>query len=101
MTAFQEPAYSTVVRSPLNASTLWVVLGLFAVFGAVPAVADDYWLSSIIIPTIVMGLAGIGLNLLQGYTGLVSLGSAAFMSIGAFTTYNLLLRLPFLPLPVV
>jgi branched-chain amino acid transport system permease protein len=48
-----------------------------------------------------MGVAGIGLNLLMGYTGLVSLGSAAFMSVGAFSTYNLLLRAPFLPLPVV
>jgi len=67
----------------------------------VPALADDYWLSSIIIPTVIMGLAGIGLNLLQGYTGLASLGSAAFMSIGAFATYNLLLRAPFLPLPIV
>ncbi len=48
-----------------------------------------------------MGLAGIGLNLLMGYTGLVSLGSGAFMAIGAFATYNLLLRLPFIPLPFV
>ena len=47
-----------------------------------------------------MGLAGIGLNLLMGYAGLVSLGSAAFMSIGAFATYNLLLRAPWLPLPL-
>ncbi len=47
------------------------------------------------------GLAGIGLNLLMGYTGLVSLGSGAFMAIGAFATYNLLLRLPFIPLPFV
>ena len=51
------------------------------------------WLNSILItPTIVMGLAGLGLNLLMGYAGLVSLGIAAFMSIGAFSAYNLLLR---------
>ena len=67
----------------------------------VPLVGDDYWLNSLIIPTIVMGLAGLGLNLLTGYAGLVSLGSAAFMAIGAFSTYNLLLRAPVLPLPVV
>ena len=51
--------------------------------------------------TVVMGLAGGGLNLLTGYAGLVSLGSAAFMSIGAFSTYTLILRVPGLPLPVV
>jgi branched-chain amino acid transport system permease protein len=77
-----------------------VLLALVIVFGIIPLVATDYWLSSIIIPTVVMGLAGIGLNLLMGYTGLVSLGSAAFMSIGAFSAYNLLLRLPVLPIPL-
>jgi branched-chain amino acid transport system permease protein len=102
MTTLQEPAFSENVRpSFLNVGNIAVVIGLIVAFGVVPFVADDYWLSSIIIPTVVMGLAGIGLNLLQGYTGLVSLGSAAFMSIGAFSTYNLLLRAPYLPLPVV
>lgn len=67
----------------------------------VPMLADGYWLNSIIIPTMIMGLAGLGLNILFGYAGLVSLGSAAFMSVGAFTAYNLLLRLPYVPLPLV
>jgi branched-chain amino acid transport system permease protein len=68
---------------------------------SVPLLFNDYWLSSILIPIVILGLAGIGLNLLMGYTGLVSLGSAAFMSIGAFSSYNLILRLPQLPLPLV
>jgi branched-chain amino acid transport system permease protein len=78
------------------------VLLLLAGAGAVvlPAFADEYWLNSILIPTITMGLAGVGLNLLMGYAGLVSLGSAAFMAIGAFSAYNLLLRAAWLPLPV-
>ncbi len=78
-----------------------ILVGLVGAFLVVPLVGSDYWLNSIIIPTVVMALAGIGLNLLMGYTGLVSLGSAAFMAIGAFATYNLLLRAPFLPLPAV
>jgi branched-chain amino acid transport system permease protein len=101
MTTLQEPAIATPIRQPFSAANVAVVIALITAFGVVPAISDDYWLSSIIIPTIVMGLAGIGLNLLQGYTGLASLGSAAFMSIGAFSTYNLLLRAPYLPLPVV
>ena len=84
-----------------NLRILAVIAALLVLFVAVPFGASDYWLSSIIIPTLVMGLAGISLNLLMGYAGLVSLGSAAFMSIGAFTAYNLILRAPFLPLPVV
>lgn len=77
-----------------------ILLALVLAFGVTPFVASDYWLSSMIIPTVVMGLAGVGLNLLMGYAGLVSLGSAAFMSIGAFSAYNLLLRIPGLPLPL-
>ncbi|CZT37497.1 branched-chain amino acid transport system permease protein [Rhizobium sp. 9140] len=89
------------LRSRLDAPLLPIVAGLLVTFAVIPAVAEDYWLSSIIIPTLVMGLAGIGLNLLQGYAGLVSLGSAAFMLIGAFSAYNLILRVPGLPLPLV
>lgn len=85
----------------LNPRLFAVAGALAAAFLIVPFIASDYWLSSIIIPTLVMGVAGLGLNLLMGYTGLVSLGSAAFMSVGAFASYNLLLRAPFLPLPVV
>ena len=76
------------------------VLALAIVYVVVPLIGNDYWLNSLVIPTLVMGLAGVGLNLLTGYAGLVSLGSAAFMSIGAFSAYNLLLRAPFLPLPI-
>ena len=85
-------------RPLLTTRAVLLALGLL-VLTLVPLVGNDYWLNSLIIPTIVMGLAGVGLNLLTGYAGLVSLGSAAFMSIGAFSTYNLLLRVPGLPLP--
>lgn len=77
------------------AAALWVIVAL------APLTAGDYLLSSILIPTLIMALAAVGLNLVMGYAGLVSLGSAAFMSIGAFSAYNLLLRVPVLPLPVV
>lgn len=63
-------------------------------------VATDYWLDAILIPFLIMALAGLGLNLLTGYAGQASLGTGAFMAVGAFATYNLLLRLPELPLPV-
>ena len=63
-------------------------------------IAGDYWLNAILIPFLIMSLAGLGLNLLMGYAGQASLGTGAFMSVGAYATYNLLLRLPELPLPV-
>ncbi|UDL95635.1 branched-chain amino acid ABC transporter permease [Lichenihabitans sp. PAMC28606] len=86
-------------RPLLKRRTVLLALGL-VLLAVVPLVGNDYWLNALIIPTLVMGLAGVGLNLLTGYAGLVSLGSAAFMAIGAFSTYNLLLRAPGIPLPL-
>ncbi|WP_375738995.1 branched-chain amino acid ABC transporter permease [Pseudomonas boanensis] len=69
----------------------------FAFIG-VPLLGSDYWFNAILIPFLVLSLAGLGLNLLTGYAGQLSLGSAAFMAVGAFATYNFELRVPGLPL---
>lgn len=53
-----------------------------------PLVATEYWLGSILIPFLILSLAAIGLNILTGYAGQLSLGSAAFMAVGAFAAYN-------------
>ena len=75
------------------------LLGLVAAaFFVIPALGNDYWFSAILIPFLVLSLAGIGLNILTGYAGQLSLGSAAFMSVGAFAAYNFVLRVPHLPL---
>ncbi|CAE6699544.1 hypothetical protein R69746_00610 [Paraburkholderia aspalathi] len=80
---------------------LWfaAILALIA-FVAVPILGNDYWLNAILIPFLVLSLAGLGLNLVTGYAGQLSLGSAAFMSVGAYATYNLMVRMPGLPLVV-
>ncbi|MBI3709434.1 MAG: branched-chain amino acid ABC transporter permease [Proteobacteria bacterium] len=71
--------------------------GLFVLlavaFVAVPLVANEYWLRSILVPFLVYSLAALGLNILTGYAGQVSLGSAGFMAVGAFAAYNLAIRL--------
>lgn len=77
------------------------LLGLLLIaFVIVPLTGNDYWLNAILIPFLVLSLAGLGLNLLTGYTGQTSVGAAGFMAVGAFATYGFLLRLPELGLPV-
>lgn len=71
---------------------------LLLAFVGVPYLGNDYWFSAILIPFLVLSLAGLGLNLLTGYAGQLSLGSAAFMAVGAFATYNVELRVPGSPL---
>ena len=84
-------------RLPRLKAALAIVLALIA-FVVVPVFGNDYWLNAILIPFLVLSLAGLGLNLVTGYAGQLSLGSAAFMSIGAYATYNLVVRVPALPL---
>ena len=71
---------------------------LAVAFFAVPQVGNDYWFSAILIPFLVLSLAGLGLNLLTGYAGQLSLGAAAFMAAGAFAAYNFQLRIEGMPL---
>jgi len=74
-------------------------VGILAVaFVAVPVVGNDYWFNAILIPFLILSLAALGLNILTGYAGQLSLGSAAFMAVGAFAAYNLMLRVPHMPL---
>ncbi|WP_439537774.1 branched-chain amino acid ABC transporter permease [Methyloversatilis sp.] len=63
----------------------------------IPLFASDYWLSAILIPWLVLALVALGQNILMGYAGQLSLGSAGFMAAGAFACYNLILRVPDIP----
>lgn len=69
-------------------------------YGVVPLLGSDYLFEAILLPFLALSLAGLGLNILTGYAGQVSLGSAAFMAVGAFAAFNLNLRVDGLPLIV-
>ncbi len=56
--------------------------------------ASDYVFRALLIPFLILTLAAIGLNLLVGYCGQISLGHAAFMAVGAYAAYNLVMRVP-------
>jgi branched-chain amino acid transport system permease protein len=64
----------------------------------VPFAASPYFFSAILIPFMILSLAALGLNILTGYAGQLSLGSAAFMAVGAFASYNFMLRIPGMPI---
>ncbi len=72
------------------------VLGViaFAFFG-VPLFASQYLYTEVLIPVLILSIAAIGLNILTGYCGQVSLGTGAFMAVGAYAAYNFWLRVPF------
>lgn len=76
------------------------VAAAIALLLAAPFVASEYWINAIIVPFLILSLAGLGLNLLTGYAGQLSLGAGAFMMVGAYATFSLQLRVPELPLPL-
>src|SRR5690606_35254449 len=75
----------------------FVVVPLLAYFEIGPF-GHDYIFKAILIPFLILSLAAIGLNILTGYCGQISLGGGAFMAIGAYAAYNFSLRIPELPL---
>jgi branched-chain amino acid transport system permease protein len=73
----------------------WFVLFVIAfAFVGVPLVANSYLYSEVLIPVLILSLAAIGLNILTGYCGQLSLGTGGFMAVGAYAAYNLALRVP-------
>jgi branched-chain amino acid transport system permease protein len=76
----------------------WAFLAvLITAFVLVPYFASPYWLSAILIPWLILSLVALGQNILMGYAGQLSLGSAGFMAAGAFACFNLVLRVPGIP----
>ncbi len=77
----------------------WFVIALIAfAFIAVPMLASDYLMRAILIPFLIFSLAAVGVNILVGYCGQISLGSGAFMAVGAYGAYNFFVRVPGMPL---
>jgi branched-chain amino acid transport system permease protein len=82
---------------PTPASRLVAWAGLALAFVAVPALASDYWLGNFAAIG-VAGLAALALNVLTGFTGQISLGTAGFAAVGAYTVGNLAMRHELSPL---
>lgn len=76
-----------------------VILAFLAVaFVLVPMLASDYIYRAILIPLVIMSMAALGVNILVGYCGQISLGSGAFMAVGAYGAFNFFVRFPGMPL---
>lgn len=74
---------------PVAQDRIAVLAIVAAAFFAVPFAASDYTFQAVLIPFLIMSLAALGLNILVGYCGQISLGTGAFMAVGAYAAYNL------------
>ena len=63
-------------------------------FLVVPFFVNDYWVNAIFLPFLIYSIAALGLNILTGYCGQVSLGTGGFMAVGAYAVYKLMTAFP-------
>jgi len=94
-----KPSYAAdAAIFPILQDRIAITLILALAFIVVPLFATAYVFSAILIPFLILALAALGLNILTGYAGQLSLGTAAFMAVGAFASYNFMLRIPGMPI---
>jgi len=67
---------------------------LAVAFGIIPFFINDYWANAVFVPFLIYAIAAIGLNILVGYCGQVSLGTGGFMAVGAYAVYKLMTAFP-------
>jgi branched-chain amino acid transport system permease protein len=79
---------------PIRQDRWFVILLVAFAFLAVPLFANQYLYTEVLIPVLILSLAAIGLNILTGYCGQLSLGTGGFMAVGAYAAYNLALHVP-------
>lgn len=74
---------------PIRQDRIAIGIYLFIAFVVIPVFGNDFFISSMMIPFLIFALAAIGLNILTGYAGQISLGTGAFMGVGAYSCYKL------------
>src|SRR5215471_14535169 len=91
---FKSSYVSDMAIFPLRQDRIGLAVILFVMFVVIPLSMSSFTLNSLMIPILVFSLATIGLNILTGYTGLISLGTGGFMGVGAYATYKLTTLMP-------
>lgn len=79
---------------PIRFDRLLFWATLAAAYFVVPFFINDYWANAVLLPFLIYGVASIGLNILTGYCGQVSLGSGGFMAVGAYACYKMMTAFP-------
>ncbi|QFU09855.1 leucine/isoleucine/valine transporter permease subunit [Rhodobacteraceae bacterium THAF1] len=73
----------------------WAYWALLAVaLAVIPFIVNDYWVNAVFLPFLIYAIAALGLNILTGYCGQVSLGTGGFMAVGAYSCYKLMTAFP-------
>src|SRR5437867_2854936 len=97
---FKATYRSDLAIFPIAQDRIAILALLVFAFAVIPFIAPEYLFRAILIPFLILSLAAIGLNILVGYCGQISLGTGAFMAVGAYAAYNFQVRIEGMPLLV-
>ncbi len=86
---------------PIAQDRYGIMILLALAFFVIPFTVDDYWGNAIFLPLLIYALIAMGLNVLVGYCGQISLGTAAFMAVGSYASFKLMTSFPGLDFTVV
>lgn len=89
-TSYKEDSQTFPIKLDRRAYYTLVVIA----FGVMPFVINDYWANAVFVPFLIYAIAALGLNILTGYAGQVSLGTGGFMAVGAYSVYKLMTAFP-------
>ena len=85
------------IRQDRIAIGVWLALAyIFVPFFGIPGLEKEFALNAIMIPVLIFTITTIGLNILVGFTGQISLGTGAFMGVGAYSCYKLITLFPWM-----
>ncbi len=86
---FKTSYASDLAVFPILQDRIGIIVILAIAIVVIPLTGNDFIVNAVMIPFLIFSLAAIGLNLLTGYTGQLSLGTGAFMGVGAYACYKL------------
>ncbi len=79
---------------PIKFDRVGYIVVMLIAFLVIPFIINDYWANAIFLPFLIYAIAALGLNILVGYCGQVSLGTGGFMAVGAYACYKLMTSFP-------
>jgi branched-chain amino acid transport system permease protein len=79
---------------PVKQDAWLLAIILLVAYVVFPLTASEFTINALLIPVLIYALAALGLNILTGYAGQLSLGTGAFMGVGAYACYKLITIFP-------
>lgn len=79
---------------PIRQDAVLLGLVLLIAYVVLPLTANEFTFRALLVPVLIYALASLGLNILTGFAGQLSLGTGAFMGVGAYACYKLLTIFP-------